>query len=279
MADYYVHDKGYNVALGITKADYDGLNGRVNSLANKIERIGGGGYGSRFIYNSGNDTGTSFEKADGTTGITFKGAITGVVDDFYRSMTLKGTTSIDTYNGAAAGDIGYWGLNLSVLYNNLHLNMPIFTHVADQTGHVDWDSPLRQRPWKFVVPDRPTIKNPDANTQDHHWIGHINYLKPGIGEDTGALYYHRNLNGYMGAFHIKIDANQNVWLVPGAVRMLTAEECGWFGMSSGQAGLNGVAYKPQNIAHYLGDGTTDGDPTGITMDWEVTLNILHPGGD
>jgi len=275
MADYYVHDKGYNVALGITKADYDGLNGRVNSLANKIERIGGGGYGSRFIYTSGNDTGTSFESSTGTVGIAFKGAIVGVVDDFYRSMTLKGTTTIDQgYNASAAGDIMYWGLNLTTLYNNEHMNMPIFTHVADQTGRVDWDTPLRQRPWKFTVPDRPSIKVPvPGSIQDHNWIGHITYYKPGIGEDRGALYYHRNLNGYMGAFHIRIDGNQNVWLVPGAVRMLTDAEKDSYECEV--AGLNSVGYKPQNIGHYI----EEEDISGITMDWEVTLNIVHPGGD
>jgi len=285
MPDYLVHDLGYNVKAGITKTDFDGLKGQVNALSNKVQSISGGGYGSNYIYNNDNDNGTSFDIIQGASGIAFSGIIGAIVDDSYRSIKLRGTTIVaDGYTKELAKDIQFWGLNLSVLHKSQHLNMPIFEHVADNAGNVGWDTPARTTPWKLSVPAMPTIAEASTSVQDHRWIGHINYLKPGIGAapniDMGALYYHRDLNGYAGTFHTKTDGNGNVWLVPGAVRYLDSEERTYYPIGNLDqllpVGVNAVPYTPGNIGYYIGG---DENISGVTLDWEVTLNILHPGGD
>lgn len=292
MPDYYVHDAGYNIKQGITKSDFDGLQGQVSSLSNKVNSIASGGYGATVIYNNGNDLAKCFDKPNGLSDekLLFEGIITAYIDDSYRTARLHGVTSFKNYALNDNDDpVAFWGLRLDTLYDNRHLNIPIFTHKANSDGIIGWDTPFRNLKWYFEVPDRPTIADfPSQSDHDFHWIGNIEYYKSGIGEDAGAQYRHKNLNGLMGCFSLEKDSNNVEWLVPGAVRMLDATEAGWWPVpgtnppQSRELGLQKVPYTCKNIAALLNEGGEPIPPVGpntVTMVWDVTLNIKHPGGD
>lgn len=288
MPNVYVHDNGFNLYEGVQKSQFDALKSKVDTLeANYTKKSGNG---KKILFTSPNGFDVKNEQLIGQNkAYTMWGSMTAIVDEGYHTMTIRGTNVIAAYPNnpeSYAEDTVYWGLHLPVLHDQDHFNMPMFTQKY-QNGGYSWNNNARaaNERWYLDYPEWTFVR---TGSPDSRWFGRVIYFdltktvpysnpRPNAEHpeeyqgETGV--YCRILNNDMGCFKrvTKTESDgEHKWLVPASVK----HDGNTHQFNAYDLKDLGNILKDAN--GYTGTGNLAG---GLTMEFEVTLNIIKPKGD
>lgn len=283
MPTYYVHDDAFNLKEANTKAEYESLLARVQSLEKALKNKSGNGSKLLYVNQNGFDIYNSYG-GTGTAHYATRGGAEAIIDEGFNTVTIKGTSQFEQLNYVSGDeDTAYWGLNLDALADSDHLNIVQFYKDKDSNGNYTIDKPAN-RVWQFTIPKTPNYQEGDTSQV---WIGKCLWFDnsvnnnpavngtPDLEHETAASNirlsnfgsYRHFFMGYHSCFK-KFTKNGHVWLVPGKVRPV------------GQH-LEVTAIDMKDILSTLkeqgGWNNEHSTAAGLQISYEVTLNIDRKG--